>query len=152
MGRFCLSSWGGGTAPQTQNPCPSTSTKTNQLFKMLKHLHRAFYVPGSILNTLCTVILQFCEAGAIHIPTLQMEKKKSKYREFMSPTVKKLLLTTSNTKIFFKKSVYFSYSFVLMKPYYTTSFKKFIWLHQVFTGACGIQFPDWRLKPRPPGL
>ena len=79
-------------------------------------------------------------------------KKKSKYREFMSPTVKKLLLTTSNTKIFFKKSVYFSYSFVLMKPYYTTSFKKFIWLHQVFTGACGIQFPDWRLKPRPPGL
>ena len=66
-------------------PCPSTSTKTNQLFKMLKHLHRAFYVPGSILNTLCTVILQFCEAGAIHIPTLQMEKKNQSTENLCHP-------------------------------------------------------------------
>ena len=97
-------------------------------------------MPGSILNTLCTVILQLFEAGAIHIPTLQMEKKNQSAENLCHQSfyVKKLLLTTSHTKIF-KKSVYFSYIFVLMKPYYTTSFKKlFIWLHQVFTGACGI--------------
>ena len=52
---------------------------------MLKHLHRAFYVPGSILNTLCTVILQLCEAGAIHIPTLQMEKKNQSTENLCHP-------------------------------------------------------------------
>ena len=42
----------------------------------IKCLLTPFYVPGSILNTLCTIILQLCEAGAIHIPTLQMEKER----------------------------------------------------------------------------